>query len=80
MLLGKVVISSNQVESAIDRIINGVNGFIYTVDNVSELQEKLELVILDIKFRKVLGVKAKKTASSWKPEINAINLASYLAK
>ena len=80
MLLGKVVISSNQVKSAIDRIINGVNGFIYTVDNVSELQEKLELAILDIKFRKVLGVKAKKTASSWKPEINAINLASYLAK
>jgi glycosyltransferase involved in cell wall biosynthesis len=43
--LGKPVISTSRTGSAIDRIINGVNGFIVDAKNSYELFEKLSLLI-----------------------------------
>ena len=45
--LGKLTISSDGVSSGLDRISNGVNGFIYSANNCYELSEILKQTIIN---------------------------------
>ncbi|MFC1579105.1 glycosyltransferase family 4 protein [Pseudomonadota bacterium] len=80
MQIGKAVISSDSVASAADRIIDGYNGMIFETDNVGSLCRKLEALLLDSDLRRQLSDNAKNTAESWFPDLNAVNLSTYLAE
>jgi len=78
MSAGKVVIASSAVESGRDRIVHGVNGLIFTVDNPMELVNCLCAVIVDKDFSTKLADAACGSADIWTADFNAISLASFL--
>ena len=78
MEFGKLVIASDAVESANDRIKHKENGLIFSSDNVGELVDCLLIALTETEVRREISEKAAITSQSWGPEINAIFLRSYL--
>jgi glycosyltransferase involved in cell wall biosynthesis len=78
MQLGKVVIASNTVGSAVDRIHTESNGILFSADNFQELAKHLEEVIASSAVRKILGDNAKMSSRDFSPQRNVANLSRLL--
>lgn len=78
MQLGKVVIASNTVGSAVDRIHTESNGMLFSADNVHELAKYLEVAILSSDVRKMLGDNAAMSSRDFSPQRNVKNLSRLL--
>jgi len=72
--LGKAVISTSATGSAVDRIIDGVNGFIIPPDDPGVLTQRLECLINDITFREKLGQAAASSPKNIRPQDNVATL------
>lgn len=74
MQLGKIVIASNRVGSAIDRIEPGVNGFIFEAGDYRELASTLRVLVEDPNLRERVGSQAQLTSARYTPKRNIDNL------
>jgi len=66
MALGKVVIASDKTMAAVDRINDGINGFLYNNGDIDHLKRITENIILNHNIINQVGFEAHKTASEWK--------------
>jgi glycosyltransferase involved in cell wall biosynthesis len=78
MEFGKLVVASDAVESANDRIRHEENGLIFSSDNVGELVGCLSLALTQVDLRKSMSEKARLTSQAWTSAVNAIFLRSFL--
>lgn len=78
MQLGKVVVASNMVGSAIDRIHTESNGMLFSAGNVQELAKYLEVAISSSDVRKTLGDNAEMSSRDFLPQRNVKNLSQLL--
>lgn len=78
MEFGKLVVASDAVESANDRIRHKENGLIYSSDNVGELVDCLTLALTQVNLRESMSERARLTSQAWTPAVNAIFLRSFL--
>ena len=69
-LMGKPVIASNRVGSAIDRISHGENGYIFEAGDHLQLAYWLKLLSNDKQLRECIGNNARLTAERYSPEHN----------
>lgn len=66
MASGTIVIASDTSGSALDRIKNGVNGFIHITDDIASLHEQMERALsLSAEERSRMRSAARATAESW---------------
>jgi glycosyltransferase involved in cell wall biosynthesis len=65
MALGPVVVASEATCAAQDRIINGLNGFLHTVGDVSTIAGQLEILITDRERLLHMSQAARRTAEEW---------------
>lgn len=68
MAAAKVVIGSDRSGSVVDRIVDGVNGFVHRSEDVSDLASKLTRVMLEPELARQVGSRARKTAEEWPAE------------
>lgn len=80
MQLGKVVISTNATGSAIDRIQNGVNGYIFQAGNVDQLRQILITLIIDSELRLNISNAAKNSNRFISPDQNVLSLINFMDK
>jgi glycosyltransferase involved in cell wall biosynthesis len=78
MQLGKVVVASNAVGSAVDRIQSESNGILFSAGNVHELAKYLEVAISSLDVRKMLGDNAAMSSRDFSPKRNVANLSRLL--
>lgn len=78
MQLGKLVVASNTVGSAVDRIHTQGNGMIFSAGNVHELAKYLEVAISSSDVRKTLGDNAAIRSRDFSPQRNVANLSRLL--
>lgn len=78
MQLGKVVVASNTVGSAVDRIHTESNGMLFSAGNIHELAKYLELAISSSDIRKTLGDNAAISSQDFSPQRNVKNLSKLL--
>ena len=78
MEFGKLVVTSDAVESANDSIRHEENGLIFSSDNVCELVGCLSLAFTQVDLRKSMSEKARLTSQAWTSAVNAIFLRSFL--
>jgi len=78
MQLGKVVVASNTVGSAVDRIQSESNGMLFSAGNVHELAKYLEVAISSSDVRKTLGDNAAMSSRDFSPQRNVANLSRLL--
>ena len=65
MAAGKPVLVSDKVGCAIDLVIPGFTGDIFESENLSDITEKLRLLINDKSQLKILGTNAKNKIAEW---------------
>lgn len=70
MACGKLVISSDGVMSALDRISDNVNGFIFNLDDSARLSEILTFISKDSSVIYKLGKRAYLTSKQFQPGYN----------
>ncbi len=80
MQLGKAVIASTGVGSAVDRIESGINGLLYAPGNTAKLKEHLFQSMTSSDMQMALGQNAMSTANKFSPERNVTNLTNALAR
>lgn len=68
MMLGVAVIGSSKAGAAEERIVQGVNGYLYEPENISDLSNLIYKVYKNPELLKELSLAAHKTALEWKPE------------
>jgi glycosyltransferase involved in cell wall biosynthesis len=68
---GIPVIASNQAGSAIDRVIHGVNGWLYESTDVSALQHWLVVAFENRELLRTMGVAARRMAEEQHPSLGA---------
>jgi glycosyltransferase involved in cell wall biosynthesis len=78
MLFKKPVCASNKVGSALERIKNEENGYIFENNNCEELAELLKKLIISETLRNNVGKKAYETALLWTPNYNSSKLAELV--
>lgn len=78
MQLGKVVIASRGVGSAIDRITHLENGLLFDAEDDEVLRQYLALVLEDHELRKRLSSSAQENALIFKPDRNQIQISEFL--
>ncbi len=78
MQLGKVVIASRGVGSAIDRITHLENGLLFDAEDEDVLRQSLALVLENHELRKRLSSCAQETTLSFKPVRNQMHLSQIL--
>jgi glycosyltransferase involved in cell wall biosynthesis len=78
MQLGKVVVASNTVGSAVDRIHTESNGMLFSAGNDHELAKSLEVAISSSDIRKMLGDNAAMSSRDFSPKRNVKNLSRLL--
>ncbi|MBN1664238.1 MAG: glycosyltransferase family 4 protein [Deltaproteobacteria bacterium] len=78
MQLGKVVITSNNVASGVDRILNGSNGLFFPVGNQQELSHQLYTVLTNHEKRTTLGDSAQLSAARYGPKENVHTAFQFL--
>lgn len=78
MQLGKPVIASTSVGSAVDRIESGKNGLLFSPGNVSQLTNHLLHLLCSDDVRYSLGESALSTSRAFGPERNVANLQQQL--
>jgi glycosyltransferase involved in cell wall biosynthesis len=78
MQLGKPVIASTGVGSAIDRIESGINGLLFVPSDVSELKNHLTRLLTSDNLRHSLGKSAQLTSRDYCPERNIANLKQLM--
>jgi len=67
MALGVPVIGSYQAGAAVDRIVHGVNGYLYEADDIQSLASFITLLYQSSDLRKKMALEARKTALQWPP-------------
>jgi glycosyltransferase involved in cell wall biosynthesis len=65
MNAGKPIIISDQVGCQPDLVEDGVNGRVFTANNVSSLRSALESVLADTKLRERLGQRSLERINQW---------------
>jgi len=70
MACGLVVVSSDVAGSAIERIIDGENGFIHAAGNEIELAKKIQKIIDSSTLLSLWSDNARKTAKKWTVNFN----------
>ena len=78
MQLGKVVIASRGVGSAIDRIAHLENGLLFDAEDEEVLRHYLALVLEDRDLRMRLGSSAQENALRFNPDRNQMQLSQIL--
>jgi glycosyltransferase involved in cell wall biosynthesis len=78
MQLGKVVVASNTVGSAVDRIQSEGNGMLFSAGNFQELAKYLEVAISSSDVRKKLGDNSAMSSRDFSPKRNVKNLSRLL--
>lgn len=76
--LGKAVISTHATGSAVDRIIDGENGFIVNPADVPALSDRLHQLLDDPELRARLGHQAKSGRRNIRPKDNVETLMSVM--
>jgi glycosyltransferase involved in cell wall biosynthesis len=71
MSLGVPVIGSTGAGAAVDRIINGVNGFLYETENIKILSKNIELLFFNAKLRENMSTNAHNESLKWPPSLGA---------
>jgi glycosyltransferase involved in cell wall biosynthesis len=79
MQLGKPVIASTGVGSAIDRIESGKNGLLFAPGDVSQLKNHLLHLLCSNNMRYSLGERALSTSRAFSPKRNVANLQQLIA-
>ncbi len=69
MALGVPVIGAYQAGAAIDRINQGINGFLYNADDIQALANLITLLYQNPQLCRRMGQEARKTALSWPPKL-----------
>jgi glycosyltransferase involved in cell wall biosynthesis len=67
MALGVPVIGSYQAGAALDRIVQGCNGFLYDAEDIHTLAKFITLLYQNHELRKRMGEEARRTALQWPP-------------
>jgi glycosyltransferase involved in cell wall biosynthesis len=78
MQLGKPVIASSGVGSAIDRIESGKNGHLFAPGDISQLKNCLLHLLSSVDVRHSLGESALATSRAFSPKRNVANLQKLL--
>ena len=74
MQLGKAVCASRQTKSAMDRIDNRVNGYLFEAGSCGDLTLCLSELIQDPQLRSRLGNSASESSATWSPQRNVVLL------
>jgi glycosyltransferase involved in cell wall biosynthesis len=77
MALGVPVIGSTGAGAAVDRIVHGVNGFLYDPDDIQTLALLINNLLSDYSLRKRIGNAGRATALLWPPSRGADILVKY---
>ena len=80
MQLGKSVIASSGVGSAVDRIEPGKNGLLFTLGDVSQLTSHLLQLLSSDNLREILGKSALHSSRAYSPKRNIENLQRLLGR
>jgi hypothetical protein len=73
-----MVIASNKAGSAVDRIVDGENGFLFESGNSNDLAEKLNSVFcMSVSDKDKLRGNARKTAEKWS-YLHNINMLKFI--
>lgn len=78
--LGKAVVSTRATGSAVDRIIDGDNGFIIDAGDSASLADRLARLLEDRLLRKRLGESASSSSRNIRPEDNVMTLMKVVDK
>lgn len=65
MAAGLPVISSDKCIAALEMIVNGLNGYIYKINDVYELANKIDVVLKNNELREHMSLEAIKTAKKY---------------
>ncbi len=68
MSWGKVVIGSDVCGSVHDRIVHGVNGFVFPAEDIDTLTAIIKESVLQPQRRHEIGLEARRTAEAWPVE------------
>jgi glycosyltransferase involved in cell wall biosynthesis len=71
MVAGVPVVGSDGAGSALDRIVDGRNGFLYRRESPADLAEAIRRMLADDAARREMGRNARRTAEEWPPERGA---------
>ena len=80
MQLGKSVIASSGVGSAIDRIESGKNGLLFTPVDISQLTSHILQLLSYDNLREILGKSALHSSRAYSPKRNIDNLQQLLGR
>lgn len=80
MQLGKAIIASAGVGSAVDRIESGVNGLLFAPESTAQLKGCLIQLMTSPDLEISLGQNAMSTSNKFSPERNVTNLTNTLAR
>lgn len=80
MLMGRAVVASDVVGSAVDRIIDDENGLLFPARDMASLAVALRRLLSNAELRKRLGQAAQRTAQAHGPAYNAAALFDFLEK
>jgi glycosyltransferase involved in cell wall biosynthesis len=72
------VIGSKGAGAAVDRIVDGQNGYLFDIEDVKSLAGIIEYCYLHRELFDSLNVAARKTAAKWSPEIGAQTIVKAL--
>jgi glycosyltransferase involved in cell wall biosynthesis len=78
--LGKAVVSTRATGSAVDRILDGDNGFIIQAGDTAALAERLARLLNDRPLRERLGRSAASGSRNIRPEDNVVTLMEVTGK
>jgi len=68
MSWGKVVIGSDVCGSVQDRIVHGVNGFVFPSEDIDALAATMKEIVLQSERMREIGLEARRTAEKWPVE------------
>jgi len=71
MASGKPVVGSDGAGSALERVVDGANGYLYPRESAEALAARLERFLDDQALAGAMGGEARKTALQWPPERSA---------
>lgn len=80
MLMGKAVVASDAVGSAVHHVQHGENGLIFRAGDVTGLGESVARLLQDPALRQVMGEAGHHTAGAYSPERNTEVLFDFLEK
>ena len=80
MQLGKTVVASTSTGSAKERIIHGVNGFLFEATHFQQLAGILGMLIRNPELLQKIGHQAQSTARQWNPRRNVASFTKCYKK